>query len=65
MAALAEPEVKASLQDIARSLEGNWRDELLFVMGQQVELYRFYREQIAHCKGKKGLSVPLYGVHNE
>ena len=30
LAALVEPEVKATLRDIALSLEGNWRDELLF-----------------------------------
>jgi transposase len=49
LAALVEPEVKATLQNIARSLEGNWRDELLFVLGQQRELYRFYQESIAEC----------------
>jgi transposase len=41
--------VKATLQDIARSLEGNWRDELLFVLGQHRELYGFYQERIAEC----------------
>src|SRR3954451_728642 len=38
LAALVEPEVKATAQDIAKSLEGNWREELLFVLRQQVEL---------------------------
>jgi transposase len=42
LAALVEPEVKATLEDIAKSLEGNWRDELVFVLGQEAELYRFY-----------------------
>ena len=49
LAALVEPEVKATLQEIAKSLEGNWREELVFVLGQQVELYRFYQEKIADC----------------
>lgn len=49
LAALVQPEVKASLQDIARSLEGNWRDELLFVLGQHRELYGFHQERIAEC----------------
>src|SRR5260370_20262720 len=40
LAALVEPEVKATPEDIAKSLEGNWREELLFVLKQEVELYR-------------------------
>ena len=49
LAALVEPEVKATPEDIAKSLEGNWREELLFVLRQQVELYRIYQEKIADC----------------
>jgi transposase len=49
LAALVEPEVKATPEDIAKSLEGNWRDGLLFVLKQQVELYRLYREKIGDC----------------
>ena len=36
-------------EDIAKSLEGNWREELLFVLRQEVELYRVYQEKIAAC----------------
>ena len=49
LAALVQPGVKATPKDIAQSLEGNWRDELLFVLRQQVELYRVYQEKIADC----------------
>jgi transposase len=49
LAALVEPEVKATAEDIAKSLEGNWREELLFVLRQQVELYRTYQEKISDC----------------
>jgi hypothetical protein len=49
LAAYARPEVKAAPEDIAKSLEGNWRDELLFVLEQEVELYRFYQEKIVDC----------------
>jgi transposase len=49
LASLARPEVKATPRDIAKSLEGNWREELLFVLRQQVELYRIYQEKIADC----------------
>jgi transposase len=49
LASLVEPEVKATPADIAKSLEGNWREELLFVLRQQVELYRIYQEKISAC----------------
>jgi transposase len=49
LAALAEPGVKAIPAAIAKSLEGNWRGELLFVLRQEVELYRVYQEKIAAC----------------
>ena len=44
-----QPGVQATPQDIAKSLEGNWRRELLFVLRQQVELYQTYQEKIADC----------------
>lgn len=49
LAGLAQPEVKASQQEIALSLEGNWRQELLFVLGQEMELYRTYQAKIGEC----------------
>ena len=49
LAALVQPEVKATREDIVKSLEGNWREELLFVLRQQVEFYRIYQEKIADC----------------
>lgn len=47
LAALVDPGVKATREDVAKSLEGNWREELLFVLRQQVELYQIYQEKIA------------------
>jgi transposase len=52
LAALADPQVKAPKDVIAKSLEGNWREELLFVLEQEVELYRAYRDQISQCDQK-------------
>jgi transposase len=49
LAALAQPGVKATPEDIAKSLEGNWRPELLFVLRQEVELYRTYQKKIGDC----------------
>ena len=49
LAALAVPGVKATSEEIVKSLEGNWRQELLFVLRQQVELYRTYQQKIRDC----------------
>jgi len=52
LACLADPGVKASRKVIAKSLQGNWREELLFVLRQEVEMYRECRERIAACDGQ-------------
>jgi hypothetical protein len=39
VAELADPRVKASQTTIARSLPGNWRPELWFVLRQEMEIY--------------------------
>jgi len=49
LAALVCPGVKATPSDIAKSLEGNWREELLFILRQEVELYGIYQSKIADC----------------
>jgi transposase len=49
LAALADAQVKASKEVIAKSLKGNWRQELLFVLAQEVELYGVYQDKIAEC----------------
>jgi transposase len=49
LAALADPQVKASQAVIAKSLHGNWRPELLFVLRQEVETYRGCQDKIAAC----------------
>ena len=33
----------------AKSLEGNWRPEMLFVLKQEVEMYDIYQQRIAEC----------------
>ena len=49
LAALVEPGVKATPEDIVKSLEGNWREELLFVLRQHVEFYQIYQKKIRAC----------------
>ena len=49
LASLADPGVKASQALIAKSLYGNWRSELLFILKQEVDLYRTWQSKIADC----------------
>jgi transposase len=49
LAALADPQVKASKAVIAKSLQGNWRPELLFVLRQEMEIYQGCQDRIAAC----------------
>jgi transposase len=41
--------IQASRAEIARSLEGTWRPELLFVLEQSLELYDTYLKKISEC----------------
>src|SRR5260370_13201220 len=49
LADLANFRIQASREEIARSLEGNWRNELLFILQQELNLYQTYQQQIAEC----------------
>ncbi len=50
LAELADPRIQASKEEIARSLEGNWRKELLFLLRQERNLYEIYQRQIKECE---------------
>lgn len=49
LARLTNARVRASRKEIACSLEGHWREELLFVLQQSLELYDTYQKKIAAC----------------
>jgi transposase len=49
LAALSDPRIQASQEEIAKSLQGNWRPELLFVLQQEVEMYDTYQKRIIEC----------------
>jgi transposase len=49
LAELGDPRIHATKAEIAKSLEGNWRQELLFVLQQEVEMYDIYQQRIAEC----------------
>lgn len=52
LAKLRDPRVKASKEEIAHSLEGNWQKEVLFELQLVVEAYDFHQQQIAQCDEK-------------
>jgi transposase len=49
LAELRDPGVKVSEEEIARSLEGNWQEDLLFVLQQEQDGYKFCQKQMAEC----------------
>jgi transposase len=49
LAELSDARIRASKDEIAKSLEGNWRQELLFVLQQEIEMYDVYQRRIAEC----------------
>src|SRR5215475_7710750 len=49
LAALRDRRVKASEEEIAGSLEGNWQEEHLFVLQQEQDGYQFCLKQMAEC----------------
>lgn len=44
---LAHPRVKTNKETIQKSLQGTWRDEQIFLLGQAYESYCFFNDQIA------------------
>jgi len=49
LASRKDSRIHATKEQIAQSLEGDWREELLFVLQQSLELYDTYLGKIAEC----------------
>jgi len=49
LAEFRDPRVRASKEQIAQSLEGNWQLDLLFVLKQEQDGYEFCQKQMAEC----------------
>ncbi len=49
LAKLRDPHIKADPETIRKSLEGNWRPELLFTLRQSRDLFRIDQQQIVNC----------------
>lgn len=52
LAELCDRRVQASAAEVAESLRGNWRDEMLFELSQVRESYQFAQQQIQSCDRK-------------
>jgi len=49
LAKLRDRRIQATLAEVSRSLEGNWREDMLFELRQAVEAYDFIQKQMAEC----------------
>ena len=49
LAALSHPGIHATRETIAKSLEGTWQPDLLFVLQQEVAMYDSYQTRIEEC----------------
>ena len=52
LTALTDPRIKASKENIIKSLEGIWKPEYLFMLEQAHQEYTFYQKQISTCEEK-------------
>ena len=60
LAALSHPGIHATRQTIAKSLEGTWQPDLLFVLQQEVAMYYAYLQRITECD--QALEQHLKGI---
>jgi transposase len=64
LAAYRHSRVKRSAGDIARALQGNWREEHLFVLAQALAMYDSLAQRVLECDAKiEALLAPL-GQHD-
>ena len=49
---LKDPRIKASDEEILKSLNGIWKEEYLFMLEQAYEGYMFYQSQLRSCEKK-------------
>ena len=57
LSTLCDPRIKASKEEIIKSLQGIWREEHLFMLEQALENYEFHQRQIKSCEEKIKLQL--------
>jgi len=50
LAALADPRCKATREQIEKSLEANWDENLVFTLKQSYDMYHFIQKQMKECE---------------
>lgn len=50
LASLCDKRIKATHQEIVKSLQGHWRNEYLFELDQSFQTYHFLHEKIHNCE---------------
>jgi hypothetical protein len=56
--------IKADHETIRKSLVGNWREEYLFTLGENYEMYNIVRQKIRHCESKIEQCLQELGAMN-
>jgi hypothetical protein len=57
LATLRDWRIKATPEEVANSLLGNWRDELIFVLAKNLALYGVYQQKIERCDQRIGIDL--------
>lgn len=63
LAALRNKRVRASEEEIAKSLHGNWREEHVFALRQAVALYDAYQQALVQCDERLGQALERLACH--
>jgi transposase len=64
LAAMKNVRIRASREEIAKSLQGNWRAEHLFALKQALALFDFYATQLAECDREIEAQLESLAVHD-
>jgi transposase len=63
LAQLRNARIRASEEDIVKSLQGNWREEHLFALKQALSLHEAYVQAIAECDQQLALVLGRLAYH--
>ena len=64
LGAMKNVRIQASVDDIAKSLQGNWRAEHLFTLKQALAAFDFIGTQVAECDREIELQLQCLAVHD-
>lgn len=64
LASLADIRVKKSQEEIAKSLEGEWKEDLLFILAECFSIYEYYQQKIDDCDNMIHLLLEQYNQTN-